>query len=151
LTQKIEGLDPVRWVAEAVLSNTKDWTTVGASVWVNSLASYDLGTVEASLYQWLSYPTTTHRGVRVDLDMRPSWPEILISMTWGYEWAICLFLSAVAGILHHEKFVHPLFVAAMTVDVVMISAAAVGFYTLDDSHQVIRALLCLPSQVNQLS
>ncbi len=72
-------------------------------------------------------------------------------MTWGYEWAICLFLSAVAGILHHEKVVHPLFVAAMTVDVVVISAAAVGFYTLDDSHQVIRALLCLPSQVNQPS
>ena len=144
------GLDPVRWVAEAVLSNQRDWTRVGASVWVNSFFSFDVGTVGPRLYPWLSYATTSHRGDRVDLDMRPSWPEILISMTWGYEWAVCLFLSAVAGMLHHEKFVHPLFVAAMTVDVVMITAAAVGFYTREDSLQTIRALLYLPSQEQHL-
>jgi hypothetical protein len=144
------GLDPVRWVAEAVLSNQRDWTRVGASVWVNSFFSFDGGTVGPCLYPWLSYATTSHRGFRVDLDMRPSWPEILISMTWGYEWAVCLFLSAVAGMLHHEKFVHPLFVAAMTVDVIMIIAAAVGFYTREDSLQMIRALLYLPSQVQHL-
>jgi hypothetical protein len=139
--------DPVRWTAEARVQNGSDWTRVGASVWITSFFGLGTKSVGPRLFPLIAYSTPTARGVRVNLDMRPSWPQMLIGLTWGYEWSLCFLASALAGVLRREKLVYPLYVTAMLIDVVLLASAAVGFLVQNNILEAIGTFLYLPSQV----
>ena len=140
-------LDPVRWVAEAHLSNSSDWIAIGASVWINLFVGLGLENPGPQLYPWISYPTPINRGFQVNLDMRPSWPQILVGLTWGYEWAACFLFAACASMVHRENLVKIFFMVAMALDVFFLSAAAVGSTTNGDSLEALGTFLYLPPQV----
>lgn len=139
--------DPVKWIAEARLRNGSAWESIGASEWITSFVGLGTENVGPRLFPRIAFPTPTARGARVDLDMRPSWPQTFVGLTWGYEWAVCFLVSAWAGKLRRENMVHPLFVTAMGIDVLLLSSAAIGFQAQNKSLEAVGTLMYLPSQV----
>jgi hypothetical protein len=136
--------DPVRWLLDASTDNGSTWLVVGASGWA---ANTEGGLV---YYPQLPFDTPLARLHRVETDYRWVWPRRVLFFSGGFEWAVGLLLSLLAGILGRGELVSRIFVATIAVGVLLVFTSAVGYHALGDTRSAVGTWIYLSSQVTLL-
>ena len=138
--------DPVRWVVESSADGA--WVAVGASAWRLGRG----GSTELFPGAAFNTPIGAHETSReLFVDMRPTWPAVLLVLVGGFEWAATLLACAAAAVAGRERLVRQLVLAAWTADVVLTLAAAVGNQVAGDGRAAGAAWMLLLAALLPLS
>ena len=136
--------DPVKWAVEIAHNSNAGHSETAGNEWSIVAASFQQGTgSSASFLPNVSYSVPVNRGDRIQIDLRRSWPWVLIYITAYAVPATGWLLYCIAGLLECQDIAKIILACAFAISAGLEGAGAVGFHLVGAWREAVDGLLYL--------